>query len=135
MRTIIPLIYPHYLNYCDKFELIDFEQFNQFFRDFDIFPNVLTQIQLKNIFFTLQELIKYQIVNNKDTNLENVYKNEIVKKIKMNFDYFMDAILLSAIHIKGMDECSEIEKIISIVEKMSHSNGIKKSQIRSGNTL
>lgn len=135
MRIIIPLIYPHYLNYCDKFELIDFEQFNQFFRDFDLFPNVLNLIQLKNIFFTLQELIKYQIVNTKESNLEAIYKNEVVKKIKINFDYFMDAILLTIIHVKGMDENTEIEKIIYIVEKMSNSEGIEKSQKRSGHTL
>jgi hypothetical protein len=114
---------------------MDFEQFNYFFRDFNIFPNVLNLVQLKNIFFTLQELIKFQIVNNKDPNLENTYRNELIKKLKINFDYFMDAILLSSIHIKGMDDCNDIEKIISIVEKMSNSNGIEKSQKRSGNTL
>jgi hypothetical protein len=114
---------------------MDFEQFNHFFRDFDIFPNILNLLQLKNIFFTLQELIKYQIINNKDPNLENTYRNEVLKKVKINFDYFMDAILLSSIHIKGMDELNDIEKIISIVEKMSNSNGIVKSQKRSGNTL
>ena len=135
MRIIIPLLYPHYINYCDKFELIDFEQFNRFFRDFDIFPNVLNLIQLKNIYFTLQELVKYQIINSKDSNLDYAYKNEIVKKIKINFDYFMDAILLSSIHVKGMDEATEVEKIIYIVEKMSYSDGIVKSQKRSGNTL
>ena len=135
MRTIIPLIYPHYLNYCDKFELMDFEQFNQFFRDFNIFPNVLNLNQLKNIYFTLQELIKYQIQNSKDSNLENEFKNEIINKIKINFDYFMDAILLSSIHVKGMDESTEVEKIIYIIEKMSYSEGIVKSQKRLGHTL
>lgn len=135
MRTIIPLIYPHYLNYCDKYELIDFELFNQFCRDFNIFPNIVNLVQLKSIFFTLQELIVNQLNLSKDNSLDSAYKNEIINKLKINFDFFMDAILLSSFHLKDIEEISEIEKIIQIVEKMSVSAGIAKSQMRSGLTL
>jgi len=135
MRIIIPLIYPHYLNYCDQYELIDFELYTQFFRDFDIFPNVVNLIQLKLIFFTLQELIVSQINLSKDNSLDPNYKNEIINKLKINFDFFMDAILLSSIHLKGFEESSESEKIIYIIERMSVSPGISKSQMRTGLTL
>lgn len=135
MRIIIPLIYPHYLNYCDQYELIDFELYTQFFRDFDIFPNVVNLIQLKLIFFTLQELIVTQINLSKDNSLDPNYKYEIINKLKINFDFFMDAILLSSIHLKGFEESSEIEKIIYIIERMSVSPGIAKSQMRTGLTL
>lgn len=135
MRIIIPLIYPHYLNYCDKFELIDFELFNQFFRDFDIFPRVVNLMQIKSIFFVLQELIVNQLNISKDNSLDPTYKNEIVYKLKINFDFFMDGILLSSIHLKEIEELSEIEKIIHIVERMAISPGIAKSQLRSGQTL
>lgn len=135
MRIIIPLIYPHYLNYCDKFELIDFELFNQFFRDFDIFPSVINLMQIKSIFFSLQESIVNQLNISKDNSLDSNYKNEIINNLKINFDFFMDGILLSSFHLKEIEELSEIEKIIQIVERMSISPGIAKSQLRSGLTL
>jgi len=135
MRIIIPLIYPHYLNYCDKFELIDFEQFNQFFRDFGVFPSVVNLVQIKTIFFTLQESIAKQLNNSKDKSFDATYRKEIINNLKINFDFFMDGILLSSIHLKEIEEISEIEKIIQIVEKMAISPGIAKSQLRSGHTL
>jgi len=135
MRIIIPLIYPHYLNYCDKYELIDFELFNQFFRDFDIFPGVVNLVQIKSIFFILQELIVSQINVSNETSLDALYKNEIINKLKINFDFFMDGILLCSIHLKEIEELSEVEKIIRIVERMAISPGIAQSQLRSGHTL
>ena len=47
----------------------------------------------------------------------------------------MDAILLSSTHLKALEELNEIERIIFIVERMSVSPGISKSQLRSGFTL
>ena len=135
MRIIIPLIYPHYLNYCDKFELIEFELFNQFFRDFNIFPNIVNLMQIKSIFFSLQELIANQLNISKDNSLAPIYRKEIINNLKINFDFFMDGILLSSIHIKEIEDSSEIERIIKIIEKMSVSPGIAKSQMRSGLTL
>lgn len=135
MRTIIPLIYPHYLNYCDKYELIDFELFNQFFRDFEIFPNVLNLVQLRAIFYTLQDLIVSQLNISGEANIDQIYRNEITHKIKINFDFFMDALLLSSIHLKDIQNSNDIEKIILLIEKMASSPGISKSQTRTGLTL
>jgi hypothetical protein len=36
---------------------ISFEQFFEFYKDFSIFPDIINLIQLKDIFFTLSELL------------------------------------------------------------------------------
>lgn len=135
MSDIVKLIEPHYFNYCDKYKLMDFEQFNQFFRDFDIFPNVLNLLQLKNIYFSVHDIIKDKTKNSKDQIITPVQRREVLKNFKINIYHFLDAICLCSMHIKGMDESNDYDRIISIVDKMANSNGIEKSQKRSGKTL
>ena len=80
-------------------------------------------------------MIVKQINATKENNLEEFYKKEIIKNLKINFDFFMDSILLASVHLKGLEEQNDIEKILFIVEKMAFSKGISKSQLRSGQTL
>ena len=54
---------------------------------------------------------------------------------KLNFNSFMDALLLTSDFIKGNQEQNNIEKLIYLVERMSNSQGVTKSQLKSGKLL
>ena len=62
-------------------------------------------------------------------------KSEIKKNVALNFDLFLDSLALSSLHSKIHDESSELEKIIFLAERMCQSQGVMKSQIKSGQTL
>jgi hypothetical protein len=65
----------------------------------------------------------------------NVKKNNSSGKEAINFELFLDSLALASMHNKTHEECTEIEKIIFLAEKMSQSKGVDKSQLRSGHTL
>jgi hypothetical protein len=53
----------------------------------------------------------------------------------LNYELFADSLTLAALHTRVHEESSEVEKLIFLIEKMSLSKGVEKSQFRSGETL
>jgi hypothetical protein len=51
------IILPYYSCYMENHGFLSFEQFFEFYKDFSIFPDIINLIQLKNIFFTLSEIL------------------------------------------------------------------------------
>jgi hypothetical protein len=51
------LLASHYKNYSDTNELMSYEQFYDFYKDFSIFPDVINSTTMKNIFFFLTEAL------------------------------------------------------------------------------
>jgi hypothetical protein len=118
-------------------------------------------VQLKSIFFTLAEFLKNQVEIegnyvmgiNSERMLQNAsrsdirsmmsydssgnpkVRNEIKKNGSLNFDIFLDSLAIAALYTKFHEESSEIEKIIHLADRMCQSNGVMKSQMRSGQTL
>jgi hypothetical protein len=114
-------------------------------------------VQLKNIFFTLADFLKNQIeldsnqlnqrmfkTNSRmdikniitfDSNGNNKIKAQIKNNVALNFDIFLDSLALASLHSKFHEDCSEIEKIIFLADRMCQSQGVMKSQIKSGHTL
>ena len=50
-----PVILPHYSIYCDKNNNMRFCNFFEFYKNYCLFPDLVSLVQLKNIFFTLSE--------------------------------------------------------------------------------
>ena len=134
MKNLVNKIYPHYISYSDNLELISFSSLHEFFKDFSMFPDFLNLIQLKTMFFSLHEIVCEQI-DNFTNEFEKKIINEIKNNKKLNFNSFMDALLLTSDFIKGNQEQNNIEKIIYLVERMSNSQGVTKSQLKSGKLL
>lgn len=67
--------------------------------------------------------------------LEEKIKKKLAKNHNINYQLFLDAILLTALHSKIHEGCSDVEKIVFIMDKMSSSKGIGASQLRSGKPL
>ena len=134
MKNLVNKIYPHYISYSDNLELISFSSLHEFFKDFSMFPDFLNLIQLKTMFFSLHEIVCEQI-DNFTNEFEKKIINEIKNNKKLNFNSFMDALLLTSDFIKGNQEQNNIEKLIYLVERMSNSQGVTKSQLKSGKLL
>lgn len=126
---MVNLIYPHFSNYADLKELIDFEGVYKFYKDFEIFPNLLNLIQLKTIFSSLHEILV------EDLDVEYILGKEIKDNNKINFNSFMDTLLLTSIHIKKEEDLSPIERILYLIQRMSRSKGVNKSHLKSGKFL
>lgn len=55
IQMLHDVLLPMYQNYCDNAGYMSFELLFDFYKDFDIFPEIVNLIQLKNIFFVLSE--------------------------------------------------------------------------------
>ncbi len=51
----------HYHNYCDCYNLLSFEQFFEFFKDFDLYPYMINLTGLKDLYYTLAEEFSYEV--------------------------------------------------------------------------
>jgi hypothetical protein len=136
------VILPHFENYSDKYGFIKYENFFTFYKDFNIYPEIINIVQLKNIFSTLSDLLISSIENSmtltksqNDSNISESIKTEFVKYEKLNFNLFIDSLILSSMHTKLHFEGNEVCKIFYLLEKMSNSKGVSKSQARNGQTL
>lgn len=134
MRSLVEIIYPHYTNYADNNELIDYTGVYNFYKDFEIFPDIINLIHLKTIYSSLHEILAEQILNE-----ENEIDIRLIKEIKdnnkINFNSFMDTLLLISIHIRAEEEITSIERILYLVQRMANSKGVSKSCLKSGKFL
>ena len=114
-------VLPLYQNYCKNDGLMTFEKFFDFFKDFSIFPEIVNLVQLKNIFFTLAESL---------TSNDKISKNNYI-----NFPLFLQSFAFSSTFFNYNNaDLTNIDRLLYIVERMNHSDGIKKCQIQSGKT-
>jgi hypothetical protein len=86
---------------------------------------------MKTIFYSLHELYLIDLKKKSEENY-NLKKNyEIIKKdIKINYEYFLDALVLSSNFSRINEEMdnANIEKVIYLISKMASSKVLKKFQ-------
>lgn len=128
------IIYPHYANYADNNELIDYSGVFNLYKDFEIFPDLLNLIQLKTIFASLHEILAEQTLN-EENEIDIRHVKEIKENCKINFNSFMDTLLLTSIHIRSEEDITSIERILYLVQRMANSKGVTKSCMKSGKFL
>lgn len=128
------IIYPHYANYADNNELIDYSGLYNFYKDFEVFPDLINLIQLKTIYSSLHEILSEQILN-EENEIEIKLIKEIKDNYKINFNSFMDTLLLTSIHIRNQEDITSIERILYLVQRMANSKGADKSCLKSGKFL
>ena len=135
MRNLVNIIYPHYANYADNYELIGYVGVHNFFKDFDVFPDLINLIQLKTIFSSLHGILAEQILSEENNEIDIKFIKEIKDHGKINFNSFMDTLLLTSIHIRKEEEISSIERILYLIQRMANSKGVSISCLKSGKFL
>jgi len=64
----------HYQNYSDKTGYMCFEQMFEFYKDFSIFPDIITLIQIKTIFNSLSEYFADEANNEANNKTKRIIK-------------------------------------------------------------
>lgn len=67
-----PIILPHFQNYCCS-QLMNFEQYFDFYKDFSIFPDIINLSLLKLIFYSLAEIMHSESIKNKSKLIEIIF--------------------------------------------------------------
>ena len=128
LNKISPVIKPLYLKYSDEEENFKFKDFFEFYKNYDIFPEVVNLYELKNIFYTLSN---QNNKNNSDLSKENKTisiknkENENIKNNKINFDLFLQSLALSAMFFNYKDIITDMNRMLFIAERIYHSDALK----------
>lgn len=137
-----------YLNYCDPNELLSFSQFTLIFKDFEIFPDTVNIIQMKNIFYSLTEIFQQQIIQDikQEMKLNNILPtqknlqqfNPIFDVDKINFEIYCEALGITSLYIKSNKEnIKDVDKIFMLLQKMGRNpalDTVLKNSIRGINS-
>ena len=111
---------------------MDFDQFFCFYKDFGLFPDIVNMLQLKNIFFSLADLLRSHYFdkteeekvlkesqlgteNTRNDNFENKIKEMLKKNEFLNFDLFLDSLAISSTFMKFNEQFDDIEKVTSLL--------------------
>jgi hypothetical protein len=130
-----------YLNYSNQQQLMTFEHFFDFYKDFSLFPDIINLIQIKKLFSTLAEVYANAEIEDLsqsksfvsiDKDALNVGKasNNII-----NFNLFLQSLVLASMSLKLGDNFKEIDKCIYLLERINQSKGIQKCQMRNSTNL
>ena len=149
INEIKKFLYSIFLNFSNKDEYLNYDSFFLLYKEFSIFPDILSTYDLKIIFFTLADLFKeqliFEILNKSDnisiSNMDNLIKsNNFFNQSLINFNIFCETLGISAYYIKAFgnkDNDTNIDtfKILELIRKMSQKNAIdqvlKKSNFNS----
>jgi hypothetical protein len=71
IQMLHDVMLPMFQNYCDNSGYMSFEQMFTFYKDFNIFPEIINLIQLKNIFFVLSESLANDAKQQQQSRIEN----------------------------------------------------------------
>ena len=132
LNKISPVIKPLYLKYSDEEENFKFKDFFEFYKNYDIFPEVVNLYELKNIFYTLSNQNNKNNLNsdlsneNKTISIKNKEK-ENIKNNKINFDLFLQSLGLSAMFFNYKDIITDMNRMLFIAERIYHSDALKNS--------
>ena len=116
------VIYPLYRLYSDNSGNMKFYQLFDFYKNFDIFPELISLPQMKMIFFTLCE--------SSSTNSEsNNTKSSQRKTEQIDFSLFLESLGITSMFFNFKDIVSDIDRLLYICYFIWKSDGIKKQKI------
>ncbi|CAD8200353.1 unnamed protein product [Paramecium octaurelia] len=113
----------YYKQYTIGKQIMNFEQFLRFYKDFSIFPDLLTKNKIVQIFQILSKLYENQ-------------ENSNIKSGHIDQHMFVESLALSALEISYNDDenLSQIEKIYFLIERLNQSEGPRIVQKQLGHT-
>ncbi|CAD8117800.1 unnamed protein product [Paramecium sonneborni] len=113
----------YYKHYTISKQVMNFEQFLRFYKDFSIFPDLLTKNKIVQIFQILSKLYENQ-------------ENSNLKSGLIDQHMFVESLALSALEISYNDDenLSQLEKIYYLIERLNQSDGPRIVQKQLGHT-
>jgi len=103
--------------YTKRNDLLDFDSFFKFCKDFDIFPSTISKSRLNYIFKHLNPI---SLMTDKSKGGE-----------KIDLQLFSDIILIISTELRfNNPQPNEVERILSLIERLSESDGAKKNPTR-----
>jgi hypothetical protein len=115
------IIYPLYTLYSDKNGKMKFYQLFDFYKNFQLFPELISLSQMKAVFFILCESSS---VNEDNNNKKN--KNSIEE---IDFSLFLQSLVISSMLFNFKDIISDIDRLLYICYIIWKSDNIKKQKV------
>lgn len=134
MTDLHPFLIFHYQNYANNKGFMTFENIFEFYKDFEIFPDIIPLWKIKEIFeclsekYSSEEFIKTNLnktkckINNKnnfeianDINETNTFtidgRINFQKTKIINYNLFLQSLAISAMFFKFNEKFSNIDKV------------------------
>ena len=120
LQVVHKSIFPIYSCYCHESSLINFQSFFTIFKDYEIFPEIISKMKLENIFESLLFIYSQDPENKKNDKKTNDCINEHL---------FVEAFILIIQDCKFnlKKEPTIFQKITYILEIMNESKGFSKT--------
>ena len=116
-KAILPL----YTIYSDLNGNMKFYQFFDFYKNFGIFPELISLTQLKTIFFSLCE--------SSSSNSDNNSKNNQKKNEQIDISLFLESLGISSMFFNFKDIISDIDRLLYLCYFIWKSDGIQNQKI------
>ena len=116
------IIYPLYTLYSDRNGKMKFYQLFDFYKNFQLFPELISLSQMKAIFFILCESTEL----NEDEN-NNKFNQKKIEEI--DFSLFLQSLVISSMFFNFKDIISDIDRLLYICYIIWKSDGIKKQKV------
>lgn len=138
------IVKPHYDLYSEKDGYMNFEQLFEFYKDFDIFPDIVNLIQIKSIFNILSESLSVAVqkeidpesrdFNSASSFMTSDRKYHLLKNEWIDYSLFLESLAISSMFFDFDRDFTSVDKLLFLVERMNHSLGVKKTMKSSGKT-
>lgn len=139
-----------YTTYADNSNAINFQKCILLLKDFNIFPDVVTLLEIKKTFYTICKLYREQMKSGKELNefiqdeiqrgnkqnSNDTYDELFTKQIKNeigNSEYMLYILAICSKSIKNDTSITDIKKIMILFEKMGNSQGVNNPRKFTGN--
>ena len=104
LKKLGDIIYPFFVKFADNDKEMKFYQFFEFFIKFELFPEMLSLTQMKNIFYFLCEKYTNDLGINKDKNISD----------KINFDLFLKSLGITSMLFNFRNIISDTDRLLYI---------------------
>ena len=121
LKQLGDIVYPFYLKFADNKEQMQFYQFFEFYINLELFPEMISLTQMKNIFYTLCG------DNKNDKQTLEVDKNI---KDKIDFNTFIKSLGISSMLFNFRNLLSDNDRILYIYYFILKSNFMKNINMR-----
>ena len=118
--------------------IMEYELFNKFCRDFDIFPEMCSKTLLHSIFYELSEAQRADECKLNPDQMKKIMMSKIKNQVFTSGEYlnqerFIDAVIICALKCRFLEqEARPIPKVILFLEKLFQSKGTQLVKMQSG---
>jgi hypothetical protein len=119
LKDIHPIIHPHFISFAEPNSLMNFNGFHEFYKSFSLFPDLISLVKLKNIFFTLSDLFDQYFNHESPEKSKQLNDMKILQNPKnyINYSLFLDSLALTANIVTFQENFTEIEKVLMILPR------------------